>query len=156
MKYPNIFAALENTVWAITPEKMDAICGFLDVAASGMTLDGETLERVAASNRQQRTASTTTSVGVLPIVGVISQRMDLLTEFSGGASTERLGRDFDALVKDPDVSAIILDIDSPGGNYYGTPELARKIYNARGTKPITAQVNSMAGSAAFWIAAAAD
>lgn len=156
MKYQSIVTAVENTVWCIMPEKMEAICGFLEAKACGMTLDAVTVERVAAANRQQRTGTVTRSVGVLPVVGVVSQRMDLLTEFSGGVSTERLGKEFDAMIADNGVDSIVLDIDSPGGNYYGTPEIAKKIYEARGTKPIIAQVNAMAGSAAFWIASAAD
>lgn len=156
MKFASILSAMENTVWPIVPEKMDSICGFLSLVASGLSIDAATLEAIAGDNRKQRTAAPIGSVGVLPVIGVISQRMDLITEFSGGTSTERLGREFDAMIKDPDISAIVMDIDSPGGNYYGTPEIARRIFEARGRKPIVAQVNSMAGSAAYWIASAAD
>jgi ClpP class serine protease len=39
---------------------------------------------------------------------------------------------------------------------YGTPELARKIFNARGSKPIVAIANPMAASAALWAGTAAD
>lgn len=156
MKYQRILSAVENTVWAIAPEKMEMICGFLEAKASGLSIDAATMEKVAATNRKERTGTVTRSVGILPIIGVISQRMDLFMEFSGGVSTERLGREFDAMVADESVGSIILDIDSPGGNFAGTPEIADKIFKARGKKPIVAQVNSMAGSAAFWIAAACD
>jgi signal peptide peptidase SppA len=156
MKYQSIFSAIENTVWPIVPEKMQAICGFLEARAAGMSIDAASIEKIAAANRSKQSGRVTKSVGVLPVVGVISQRMDLLSEFSGGVSTERLGQEFDAMMADNSVDSIVLDIDSPGGNYYGTPELAEKIYAARGTKPIIAQVNSMAGSAAFWLAAACD
>lgn len=156
MKYQRILSAVENTVWAIAPEKMETICGFLEAKASGLSIDAATMEKVAATNRKERTGTVTRSVGVLPVIGVVSQRMDLFMEFSGGVSTERLGREFDAMVNDESVGSIILDIDSPGGNFAGTPEIANKIFSARGKKPIVAQVNSMAGSAAFWIAAAAD
>ena len=155
-KYSAILSAVRETVWAILPSKMDAICGFLDLKAGGMMIDAATIEKVAATNRENSQASMTGSVAVLPVVGVISQRMNLMTDFSGGVSTERLGREFDALVKNPDIAAIVLDVDSPGGNYAGTPELAAKIHAARGTKPVIAVANSMAASAAYWIAAAAD
>jgi signal peptide peptidase SppA len=46
-------------------------------------------------------------------------------------------------------------VDSPGGSISGTQELADKIYNARKTKPIYAIADSMAASAALWIASAA-
>jgi ClpP class serine protease len=59
-------------------------------------------------------------------------------------------------VADDNVRAIVLNIDSPGGSIFGTEELFNKIMAARGSKPITAVVNSVAASAAFWIASAAD
>jgi len=156
MKYRSILNAVQNTVWPIMPEKLEAICGFLESAACGVPIDAATVEKIAARNRDQRVSAMAGSVAVLPIYGTISQRMDLMSEVSGGTSTDVLGREFDALMRDPDVSAVVFDIDSPGGNYYGTPELAERIRGARGTKPIVAQVNSLAGSAAYWLATAAD
>ena len=157
-RYSAIFSAFNGSVWAILPEKMDAILGFLGPKffGSGMMADAETVEKVAASNRQESRATVNSSVAVLPVYGVISQRMDMLSDFSGGTSTDRLGKEFDALVADSSVGSIVLDIDSPGGSYYGTPELARKIFDARGTKPIIAVANSLAASAAYWIGSAAD
>lgn len=154
--YDSVISAVRGTLWAILPNKLDAICGFLERKAGGLSLDAATIEKVAASNRTATRATVTRSIGVLPVVGVVSQRMNLLQDFSGGVSTEQLGRDFDALVASDEVGAIILDMDSPGGNYAGTPELASKIHAARGAKPIIAVANSMAASAAYWIAAAAD
>ena len=155
-RYNAIFRALSGSLWPILPEKMDAILGFLELKAAGLMVDAATIEKVAASNRDERKPQRTSSVAVLPICGVIAQRMDMLGEFSGGCSSARVGRDFDALVNDPECGAIVLDVDSPGGNYYGTQELADKIFAARGQKPICAVANSLAASAAYWIASAAD
>jgi signal peptide peptidase SppA len=79
-----------------------------------------------------------------------------MDESSGGISTERFGQWFDAAMADPQIGAIVLDVDSPGGNVFGVTELSQKIYDARGTKPIVAVANSLMASAAFWIASAAD
>ena len=57
---------------------------------------------------------------------------------------------------DEDVSQIILNIDSPGGEVAGAFDLADLIYQARGTKPILAIANESALSAAYLIASAAD
>ena len=54
-------------------------------------------------------------------------------------------------LNDPEVRAIVLDIDSPGGSTYGVSELANEIMAARGKKPVLAVANSLAASAAFWI-----
>jgi capsid assembly protease len=96
------------------------------------------------------------NIAVLPVQGVLNQKLDFLTWLYGGTSTEVLGRTFEAMANDPMIDGIILDIDSPGGAYSGTPELANRIYQARGSKPIIAVANSQAASAAFWIATAAD
>jgi signal peptide peptidase SppA len=55
------------------------------------------------------------------------------------------------------VKAVVLDIDSPGGSVPGTEELATEIRRIRGgEKPIIAQVNALAASAAYWVASSAD
>ena len=93
---------------------------------------------------------------MLPLYGVISQKMNLMTQYSGGTSTEIFGSWFDEAMADASVDRIILDVDSPGGSVYGISELSRKIHGARGKKPIIAVSNSLMASAAYWIASAAD
>jgi len=154
--YNAINAFITGSLWPILPEKMDAILGVVESRAAGITIDAEAADKMAAASRDRKTASVQRSIAVLPVVGVLSQRMDIMSSMSGGTSTERLGREFDALVADGSVDGIVLDIDSPGGNYYGTPELAEKIYQARGSKPIVAVANSLAASAAYWIGSACD
>jgi signal peptide peptidase SppA len=50
----------------------------------------------------------------------------------------------------------VLHVDSPGGSVAGLPEAADAIRHARGAKPIVAQVDTLAASAAYWLAAQAD
>lgn len=59
---------------------------------------------------------------------------------------------FSALA-DPDVRAILLSIDSPGGVVQGTKELADFLAEAAASKPIAAYANGLCASAAFWLAA---
>jgi signal peptide peptidase SppA len=67
-----------------------------------------------------------------------------------------LGAHLDELVADKSVEAIVLDVDSPGGSVYGVEELAMKIHAASKQKKIVAVANSMAASAAYWLAAQAS
>jgi len=156
MRYPQILNAARSSIWAIHRPKLEAILQFLDTKASGGSVDARLVEQMAAENRGRGKAVVSRSVAVLPLLGTITQRSDMLTEFSGGTSTDRWGREFDQLVADPEVGSIVLDVDSPGGTVYGVPELAAKVHAARGTKPIIAVANSMAASAAYYIASAAD
>ena len=69
--------------------------------------------------------------GVLPLFGTITQHAGLMTDYSGGTSTEAFKRDFNRLVADPEVSAIVIETNSPGGSVYGVEELSKVIYDAR-------------------------
>lgn len=93
------------------------------------------------------------AIGVIPIRGTIGQHAD---DWWASTSTDLVAAQISALVGNPSVGAVVLDIDSPGGIVYGTPELATVIREARGGKPIYSLANSMAASAAYWIGAAAD
>jgi capsid assembly protease len=99
-----------------------------------------------------------TVISILGVLGVIAQRAAQVDDISGpgGTSVERLTQRFRAALADQAVRAIVLDIDSPGGGVYGVEELAEEIRAARGQKPIVAVANSLAASAAYWIASAAD
>lgn len=161
MRYSNIIAAATSTVWAIQEEKLESIMAFLsmkaaDEVAAGWKSVGASTEFKMAQPVKGQSSEASTAIGILPVVGTISQRMNMFTEFSGGTSTDLLGQAFDSMVNDTGISAIIFDIDSPGGSVYGLDELSKKIYDARGEKPIVAVANSLAASAAYYIASAAD
>jgi signal peptide peptidase SppA len=71
-------------------------------------------------------------------------------------STLHLARTVNQLAADPQVSSILLDIDSPGGAVTGTAEAGDAIFAARQKKPVVALVNALAASAAYWIASQAS
>lgn len=93
---------------------------------------------------------------VLPVQGLITQKADM-DPWTGepSFSTEAFAQVFQAAVADPSIGAIVLNFHSPGGEAYGTPELADLIFEARATTRIIASINSMAASAAYWLAASA-
>lgn len=144
--------------WAILPEKLTAIMEVVTRHFTGEKLDAaEVQARIHGGPRPaERAVGSATKVAVLPLFGTIFPRANLFTETSGATSAEIFGKRFDALVEDPTVGAIVLDIDSPGGQVPGVEELSTKIYNARGKKPIVAVANYLMASAAYWIGTAAD
>lgn len=95
-------------------------------------------------------------VATVPLVGPIFRRANIFTEISGATSTEIAAQEFSRAVEDDQVRAIVLHINSPGGQVDGTSELAQMIFRARGRKPIRSFVSGLGASAAFWIATAAD
>ncbi len=154
-KIHGILRAVAATPWAIQEEKLHAILDLLELRAAGGKLAAEDVARIQAENRAP-VARSAGAVAVLPLYGVVAQRMNVMTQFSGGTSTEKFAALFDDAMGRADVSAIVIDVDSPGGAVEGTPELAARIFQARGKKPITAVANSLMASAAYWIASAAD
>jgi capsid assembly protease len=156
-KYPNVVRAFSAQTWAMEPLKLAAIIEVIQARMTGGYIPADVIaehKAAAAARRSQTPASG--AVAVIPVYGTISQRMGMMSEMSGGASTEQIGAQIDAALANPQVSAIVLDIDSPGGSVSGVPELAAKIKAARGQKPIIAVANSLMASAAYWIGSAAD
>jgi signal peptide peptidase SppA len=155
MKYQRIIAEIFARPWAILPEKLQAIAEFAAFAGGGGKFSEEDVRaRVGAGPRPR--PSTPGTVALLDVFGVISNRMNMMSDISGGTSIEKLTAQFRAALADPSVKAIVFDVDSPGGSVDGVPELADEIYSARAQKKTVAVANTMAASAAYWIASAAD
>jgi len=95
-------------------------------------------------------------VAVIRLRGILSKELDFFSFIVGGTGLEGVQDQFRSAMGDKTVKAIILDIDSPGGDVNGTPELAQLVFESRGTKPIISYVGFECASAAYWIASAAD
>ncbi len=150
-----ILQAFAESPWAILPKTFAALAEIVERHANGEKLEAEEIEaRIhGAARPPERRVN---SVVVLPLFGTIFPRANLMTQMSGATSAEVFGAQFDALLKDPEIGAIVLDVNSPGGSVYGIQEVSQKIFEARGQKPIIAVANHLAASAAYWIASSAD
>lgn len=99
------------------------------------------------------------AVAVIPLCGIITPRGSLLSMLFGGGrgGLTQFREDFTDAVTSPEIGAIVLDIDSPGGLTDLVPETAAMIRAAKGNgKPIIAVANTLAASAAYWLASQAD
>ncbi|MBU65565.1 MAG: Clp protease ClpP [Cupriavidus sp.] len=94
-------------------------------------------------------------VAVIPIHGTLVRRTSGLEAESGLASYAGIAAQLDAALASPEVAAILLDIDSPGGESGGVFDLADRIRAASQLKPVWAVANDMAFSAAYALASAA-
>lgn len=95
-------------------------------------------------------------VAIIPIEGTLVQKLGTLRPFSGMTGYDGIRQNFGVALEDPAVRAIVLDIQSPGGEVAGCFDLVDDIYNARGIKPIHAILTEYAYSAGYAIASAAD
>lgn len=156
-KYPNVIRLVMETPWAIVPAKLAAILDLLALRDQGGYLsDDEIADRIGAARRRPGGATKSGAVAVIPIHGVITPKATLFTEISGGTSMESLIGAVRAAAGNDNVSAIVLDVDSPGGLTDLVPEAAAELRAARSKKPLVAVANTDAGSAAYWLASQAD
>lgn len=152
-----VMRALEMAMsapWAMLPEHVEQL---LDIAARENEPTPEALEayRAARADNGER-LGIRGNVGILYAKGPMFKRANLMTAYSGATSYEMLRRDLQLALDTPSIEAIMLHIDSPGGEVSGCDELAAAIYQARGRKPITAFISGQGASGGYWLAAAAD
>lgn len=95
-------------------------------------------------------------VAVLSIIGPTVHRGPWYYKLLGWPTYQDLRAQFIAALDSPSVAAIVLEIDSPGGQAAGMLDLARFMLSVRGEKPVTALVNECACSAAYGLACVAD
>ena len=149
---PHLAARLFGVPLAIHRPKLDVILavlgprvGLADLAAApGLTPSTRT------------TPGSPPGVAILPIHGTLVRRTVGLEAESGLTSYAGLAAQLDAAIGNPAVSAILLDIDSPGGESGGVFDLADRIRAASQVKPVWAVANDMAFSAAYALASAAS
>lgn len=96
------------------------------------------------------------TVAVVPVIGPITKRDTMFSFLFGGTSVNRLIAQVKALRADESVSAVLLNVDSPGGSSSGLTELAAEIRSLRESKRVVAIVNDMAASGGYWIASQAN
>lgn len=133
--------------WLIEPGFLEsALAAYRDgrdpVAArrtGGRTADGDELYAMAEGG-----------VAVIPIVDVMAKGSSKF-----GTDTVMTRRAVRTAAADKAVRCIVLTIDSPGGTVRGTADLARDVYNVRNRKPVLAQIDDEAASAAVWVASQA-
>ena len=130
--------ALKTGCWAVAPEYFESAIQQLMKELEAEQVD---IKAFQSSFEPQVVGS----VAVIPVHGTIHQSMTL-----------QLTRSIKKAGADESISAILLDIDSPGGTVTGTPELASSILEVRKQKRITAHTSGLMASAAYWIAASAD
>lgn len=157
VRYPNVVRAVFDRPWLITRERLETITDILEMRAAGLRFTKDEIQaHVGAARRDRQKAVATGAVAVIPIYGVIMPKATVMSEYSGGTSVEGLQQSLRQAMGDPNVSSILLDIDSPGGSVDLIPEFAAEVAASAKRKPIVAIANTDANSAAYWIASQAS
>lgn len=133
---PDSFAAMKRKA---VHERLAAIVGAEPImVGDGMCEYGRTPEGVA----------------IVPVVGTTINRYDWLAAWCGLTAYETIKLAVQAADADPLVKAILLDVDSPGGEAAGMLDCADIIRAC--SKTVWASANTLAASAGYGLAAAAE
>lgn len=154
---PHLASRIFGTPLLIHPRKLDVILSVLGPRFGlAMSDDSQQLiKQLAAQAPPAASTSLTSNIAVISVSGTLVRRAAAVDAASGLTSYAAISAQLAQAVRDPAVNAILLDIDSPGGEAGGAFDLADQIVAARQIKPIWAVANDDAFSAAYAIASAA-
>jgi signal peptide peptidase SppA len=100
--------------------------------------------------------TTADGIAIIPVIGSLVGRGGWLSALSGIQSYENLKFALGAAAADKSVRAMVLDIDSPGGEAVGAFETADAVRAAAAQKEVVAVATGLCCSAAYAIASAAS
>lgn len=146
-------AELEGHLWAIRPTVLGELYA---LAADGRFLEAMRGESADARRKRGRPRKINGGVQVVGLKGVLMPMGFLGMLFGLENPLDSFNRAFSEAIGDPEVGAVVLDVDSPGGVVDFIPETAAMINAAKGSKPIVAVANPLSASAAYWLASQAD
>lgn len=168
MKFAHLAQRLFNVPLAIHPGKAEVVMAALAERLGISRIayaDGRSIQPMAfdedddfraPGNNPRAGYDLVEGVAVIPVTGTLVQKLGTLRPYSGMTGYDGIRQNVMTALVDPEVKAIALDIDSPGGEVAGCFDLVDTIYRARGSKPIWGILDEMAYSAAYAIASACD
>lgn len=112
----------------------------LDVSTHIEENQGRNIAAAKGENRGQ--------IEIIEINGTITKRGSSL---SRAGSTIQLRKAIRQASNDPEISAIVLRVDSPGGTVAGVADLAAEINAANRQKPVIGFVEDFCASAGYWL-----
>ena len=135
--------------WLIQPDALHSLAASLRGIAAPFTAQPQ-------AEPPHPLLSIEDGIGVVSIEGPILRKPDVFARvFMGATSSEDIGDALREAGERPDIKAVFLDIDSPGGTVAGTPELAAAVASLNARKPVYAFSSGLMCSAAYWVASQA-
>ena len=142
---PFLASRLLNVPLIVRQERLQAILAIvgarIGVDIESVTVNASKLHAEPSSSAFNSPLKTQRGVVIVPIYGTLVKRGGVNDADSGLISYSAIEQMVFTAINDSDVAAIVLDIDSPGGEVGGCFELAELIYSARDKKPIWSIAN---------------
>lgn len=153
-------ALLHDFIWAIEPKSgasLEAQLRGINAAHHRIDVESGALEPVSASTLGAAPDTKPYDmVGKAAIISIVGPMTKGGNSFSMSGSTVGARRLIRQAAADPDVKSIVLRLDSPGGAFAGTMDLAEEITRARNAKTVVAYAEDLCCSAAYWVACACE
>lgn len=155
----DLASKLAGRPWAVLDAIAEHVHGLVE-GAQVVTLRSlaSLREKVHASDRGGEGVNAVRvedGIAIIPVVGTLTQRGEEINSAST-RSTALLADEVRAAALDPSVRAIVLEMDTPGGEVFGVPEAWDEIRAAGQAKPVIAHANSFAASAGYYLFSAAS
>jgi len=151
VNHQRILSAIQAELWAITPDALQQVVSI----AQGLGDPEAVAAKLGRPLDNSRTVTVRDGVAVIPVRGPIFRYANLFSEISGATSVQVLATDLQAALDNENVDAIVLDIDSPGGQVAGISEFTAQIKAANRVKPVVSYISNIGASAAYWLASGA-
>ncbi|MEQ8409119.1 MAG: S49 family peptidase [Gammaproteobacteria bacterium] len=140
--------------WAIHSQSMDLVATRLQAYARHIEANGIEAGPAEDAQRDGYPIHVTGGVAVIPLMGPMIRRAGPFAMMFGIVGTDMVRAMVETALADEEIHTILLRVDSPGGSVSGLAELADSIHSAE--KPVIAQIEGMAASAAYYIASQCD
>ncbi|WAR42926.1 S49 family peptidase [Methylomonas rapida] len=155
LRNPALFARIFNTPLMIGAAKLDAIIAGIG-PRFGIDAPQPDLFLTASGEFRRPGYQLVGNVAVIDVFGILAHRGSFDANCNYILGYDWLSKKIDIAINDPDVQGLLLQMDSPGGEVAGAFELAQQIQAAGQVKPIKAVISSLAASAGYLIASAAQ
>lgn len=153
---PYLASRLYGTPLLIARPKLEVILGVVARKLAGDTFD--TPPPATADAGINGGLQIVEGIAILPVLGTLVRRSSYIGAASGLTSYHDIEAMAEAAFADPTVKAVLLEVDSSGGEAGGVFDLAQRLRQLAQTsgKPLWAIADEAALSAAYAIACAAD
>ena len=166
--YPHLAARIFNTPLLIHPQKLDAIIAglggrligadaqIINIGAEPAALAADLFSTKRGARAENRGYQIKDGVAVIRASGALVHRTRLDADSSYLLGYNDIAADVEDAMGNADVHAVLLEMDSPGGEAQGAFELSDRLFDLRGKKPMYAIADSLSASAAYLMGSAAD
>jgi len=139
---------LPGTLWALPENRQDVIEQWAAAkAALPLPANGD--------GPGEGSGGISGGIAVLALHGPVIPRANIFSRYLGWTALDTFRARYRTVMADESVSAVVLDVDSPGGEVTGLAETAELIRALRGVKPVVAISNPLNASAAYYLSSQA-